>query len=47
MRQLASKIEQIDQNSKHEAVVFVHKQSIALENEKIKRQLEAKGRVYA
>ena len=47
MRQLASKIEQNDQKSKHEAVVFEHKQAIALENEKIERQQEAKEHAYA
>jgi len=47
MRQLASKIEQHDQKSKHEAVVFEHKQAIALENEKIERQQEAKEHAYA
>jgi len=47
MRQLASKIEQIDRKSKHEAAVFEHKQAIALENEKIERQREAKERAYA
>ena len=44
MRQLASKIEQIDRKSKHEAIIFEHKQAIALENEKIKQQREAKER---
>jgi len=47
MRQLASKIELIDRKSKHEAVVFEHKQAIALENEKIEQQREAKERAYA
>ena len=47
MRELASKIELIDRKSKHEAVVFEHKQAIALENEKIEQQREAKERAYA
>jgi len=47
MRQLASKIELIDRKAKHEAVVFEHKQAIALENEKIEQQREAKERAYA
>ena len=47
MRQLASKIELIDRKSKHEAVVFEHKQAIALENEKIEQLREAKERAYA
>ena len=40
MRQLASKIELIDRKSKHEAVVFEHKQAIAPDNEKIEQQRE-------
>ena len=47
MRQLASKIELIDRKSKHEAVIFEYKQAIALENEKIEQQREAKERAYA
>ena len=47
MRQLASKIELMARKSKHEAVVFEHKQAIALENEKIEQQREAKERAYA
>ncbi|PFX19971.1 hypothetical protein AWC38_SpisGene15593 [Stylophora pistillata] len=47
MRQLARKIELIHGKSKHEAVVFEHKQAIALENEKIEQQREAKERAYA
>ena len=47
MRQLASKIEQINRKSKHEAVIFEHKQVVALENEKIEQQQEAKERAYA
>ena len=46
MRQLASKIEQIDRKSKHEAVIFEHKQAVALGNEKIEQQREAKERAY-
>ena len=47
MRQLATKIELMARKSKHEAVVFGHKQAIALENEKIEQQREAKERAYA
>ena len=47
MRELASKIELMARKLKHEAVVFEHKQAIALENEKIKQQREAKERGYA
>ena len=47
MRQLASKIEQINWKSKHEAVIFEHKQAVTLENEKIEQQREAKERAYA
>ena len=47
MRQLASKIELMVRKSKHEAVVFEHKQAIALENKKIEQQREAKERAYA
>lgn len=47
MGQLASKIELIHRKSKHEPVVFEHKQAIALENEKIEQQREAKERAYA
>ena len=47
MRQLASKIELMVWKSKHEAVVFEHKQAIALQNEKIEQQREAKERAYA
>lgn len=39
--------EQINRKSKHEAVIFEHKQVVALENEKIQQQREAKERVYA
>ena len=47
MRQLASRIELMVWNSKHEAVVLQNKQAIALENEKIEQQREAKERAYA
>ena len=47
MRQLASKIEQINRKSRHEAVIFEHNQAVALENEKIEQQREAKERAYA
>ena len=47
MQQLARKIEQINRKSKHEAVIFEHKQVVALENEKIEQQREAKERAYA
>ena len=47
MRQLASKIELLDRKSKHEAFVFEHKQAIALKNETIEQQREAKERAYA
>ena len=33
-----TKLELIDRKSKHEAVVFEHKQAIAFENEKIEQQ---------
>ena len=39
--------EQINRKSKHEAVIFEHKQVVALENEKIEQQREAKERAYA
>lgn len=35
MRQLASKIEQINRKSKHEAIIFEHKQAVALEKKYI------------
>lgn len=47
MRQLTSRIELMVRNAKHEAVVFEHKQAIALENEKIEQQRDAKERAYA
>ena len=39
--------EQINRKSKHEAVIFEHKQVVTLENEKIEQQREAKERAYA
>ena len=39
--------EQINRKSKHEAIIFEHKQVVALENEKIEQQREAKERAYA
>ena len=47
MRQLASKIEVMARKSKHEAVVFEHKQAIVPGNEKMEQQREAKEHVYA
>lgn len=34
MRQLASKIEQINRKSKHDAIIFEYKQAVALENKR-------------
>ena len=47
MHATIGKIEPTDRKSKHEAVVFEHKQAIALQNEKIQQQREVKERAYA